>query len=309
MTEQRRLDGPHAQQLCISGRDVVDARHDTRVNWIPPNADPSDLATLHEGIPPWMVRPFAAWFTSAMTYRVESSTRKRIEWVQEFDTRTRRESPLAGEFASYGPGHLLSRLGTNELLIHFLDFLVYKLARNGEEERNNRLEVIFADAGSAWRVGQRLGNAGLERRVPQGVVEAAESVMTTSGTAGSLLSEAWRSLYGHSPDYEDAYEKAIKAVEEAGVHIVCPNNAKATLGTMARDMENQEDWALPLGEDSKHPSRDAIYKMVQSLWAGQESRHGGNGYRKPTPEEAEAAVLLAVPLVQWFIAGTVARRP
>jgi hypothetical protein len=216
---------------------------------------------------------------------------------------------LALDFASRGSGNLLQQLGTGDRFIDFLDFLVYKNAQNAEEARNNGLEAILADAGSAWRVGQRLGNAGVERRVPEGVVEAAETVMTSSGTAGVLLSEAWRSLYGQSPDYEEAYEKAIKAVEEAGVDVVCPNNRKATLGTMARDMENQKDWALPLEEDAKFPSRDVVYRMVQSLLAGQESRHGGNGYRKPTLEEAEAAVLLAVPLVQWFISGTVARRP
>ena len=256
-----------------------------------------------------MELPFSAWFSSATTYRGSAGARKRTAWVQEFDTRTRNDTPLAANFATRGSGHLLQQLGTGDRFIHFLDFLVYMNAQNGQEALNSRLEAILADAGSAWRVGQRLGNAGLERRVPEGVVEAAETVMTTSGTAGVLLSEAWRSLYGQSPDYEEAYEKAIKAVEEAGVHVVCPNNGKATLGTMARDMENQKDWALPLGEDAKHPSRDVVYRMVQSLWAGQESRHGGNGYRKPTPEEAEAAVLLAVPLVQWFISGTVARRP
>lgn len=256
-----------------------------------------------------MARPLSAWFFDALTYSIPTGRAKRTGWVQEFDTRTRNERPLAADFHTRGAGHLLQQLGTGDRFIHFLDFIVFKNAQNRLERVNLRLEEMLADSGSAWRVGQRLGNAGLERRVPEGVVEAAETVMTSSGTAGVLLSEAWRSLYGHSPDYEEAYEKAIKAVEEAGVHVVCPSNGKATLGTMARDMENQKDWALPLGEDAKHPSRDVVYRMVQSLWAGQESRHGGNGYRKPTQEEAEAAVLLAVPLVQWFVSGTVARRP
>jgi hypothetical protein len=48
--------------------------------------------------------------------------------------------------------------------------------------------------------------------------------------------------------------------------------------------------------------------MAEALWVGQESRHGGNGYRKPTRAEAEAAVMLAVPLVQWFTSGAVAPR-
>lgn len=175
------------------------------------------------------------------------------------------------------------------------------------ESKGEELEGVLRAGGSEWRVGTRAGNRGLEKRVPQGVVDAVDSIVATSSTAGALLSEAWHAAYGRNPDPEEAYEKAIKAVEEAGTGVVSPKNVRASLGTMARDMENQKDWVLPLGEDPKHQSADVVYRMVQSLWAGQESRHGGNGYRKPTPAEAESAVLLAVPLVQFFTAGLVAR--
>jgi hypothetical protein len=187
-----------------------------------------------------------------------------------------------------------------------LDFL---LSVASDETGGEELEDILRAGGSEWRVGKRSGNAGLEKRVPQGVADAAEAVIANSSTAGALLSEAWHAAFGRSPDPEEAYEKAIKAVEEAGAEKVAPKNGKATLGSMARTMEAQKDWALPLGDDAKHPSADSAYKMVQALWAGQESRHGGNGYRKPTPDEAEAAVLLAVPLVQWFTSEVLQRRP
>lgn len=61
-------------------------------------------------------------------------------------------------------------------------------------------------------------------------------------------------------------------------------------------MKSQKDWALDL------PASDADVpiKMAEALWYGQEGRNGGNGYRKPTQAEAEAAVMLAVPLVQWL---------
>lgn len=69
-------------------------------------------------------------------------------------------------------------------------------------------------------------------------------------------------------------------------------------------MRDQGDWSLPLESVS---AVAAPLEMAKSLWEGQESRHGGNGYRKPTPAEAETAVMLAVPLVQFFTAGLVAR--
>jgi nitrous oxide reductase accessory protein NosL len=129
--------------------------------------------------------------------------------------------------------------------------------------------------------------------------------MSGSHSAGTILSEAWHAAFGRNPDAEEAYEKAIKAVEEAGAHVVAPSNKKSTLGTMIRDMKAQVDWKL----DLPTPDADVPIKMAEALWVGQESRHGGNGYRKPTQTEAEAAVLLAVPLVQWFSSGAIARRP
>jgi hypothetical protein len=49
--------------------------------------------------------------------------------------------------------------------------------------------------------------------------------------------------------------------------------------------------------------------MMKALWEGQTSRHGSQHPTRPeTMEEARAAVHLAVTLVQWFSAGTVARR-
>ena len=50
--------------------------------------------------------------------------------------------------------------------------------------------------------------------------------------------------------------------------------------------------------------------MMRALWAGQTDRHGGDSDPALviTQEVAETAVLLAVPLVQWFTSGAVARR-
>lgn len=83
-----------------------------------------------------------------------------------------------------------------------------------------------------------------------------------------------------------------------------PKNTRATLGTIIRDMRAQEGWALDLPASDS----DVPVKMAVALWYGQEGRHGGNGYRKPTQAEAEAAVMLAVPLVHWFTSGAIQRR-
>lgn len=259
-----------------------------------------------------MLRPLVIWVTDVMQLRLTSygsldgGYEIDVELLQEFETATRRSKSLLPVLRQSNVPGLYEAMGVEEFL-DFVDFLVFHTQRLGWEAKEYRdaLELLLRDSGSEWTVGERDGHASLEKRVPEGVVVAADAVMASAGGAGALLAEAWHSAFGRSPDTEEAYEKAIKAVEEAGVHIVTPNNKKATLGTVVRDMKAQADWRL----DIPAPDADVPVKMAEALWIGQESRHGGNGYRKPTQAEAEAAVLLAVPLVQWFSSGALARRP
>jgi hypothetical protein len=132
--------------------------------------------------------------------------------------------------------------------------------------------------------------------------------MTTAGGAGLILSEAWAALYGRGPDPEEAYEKAIKAVEEAGIPVVAPNDSRATLGKVISALRGQGDWALSVVDKDGTHQYSLVADMCAGLWEGQPSRHGANGYCKPSHQEAEAAVLLAVPLVEWFSSGQIARR-
>jgi hypothetical protein len=222
--------------------------------------------------------------------------------MREFDLASRGK-PHADRLAAIGAKKLFNELDDQQI-IQLMDWVIYNSATSGYRSKSEGLETILRSGGSRWKVGLRLGIPGLEERVSQGVQDAAESVVARSGQAGVLLSEEWHAAFGVNPNPEEAYEKAIKAVEEAGASVVAPKSSKGTLGTMVRDMKAQKDWRL----DLPTPDADAPVKMAEALWVGQESRHGGNGYRKPTQAEAEAAVLLAVPLVQWFSSGGLTRR-
>ncbi len=214
-----------------------------------------------------------------------------------------RSTPLADLLSSIGAGNLFDRLDDDRIL-QIVDWVIMDQGRHDGNGRVAALEKILSDGGSSWKVGIRNGQRGLEERVPLGVQDAADATIASTGDAGQLLSEAWHAAFGRNPDPEEAYEKAIKAVEEAGWDSVSPGNKRASLGTMVRDMKAQGDWKL----DLPTPDADVPVKMAEALWVAQESRHGGNGYRKPTPAEAEAAVLLAVPLVQWFASKALSRR-
>ncbi|MCJ1699838.1 hypothetical protein MT356_08890 [Rathayibacter festucae] len=266
--------------------------------WVPLGMDAEPLEALSDGVPPWLRDSVWAWIQYSIHTTGDPS-----DLVKRFDRKTRRRQPVYPAYSALGISGLAQELDESETL-RFVDFLV----AHGQFLNPFTLSDILVDGGSLWTVGERAGRAGLVRRVPEGVQLAGTEIIQRSGSAGALLAEAWQACFGMDPDPEEAYEKSIKAVEEAGAHVVSPKNAGTTLGTMCRDMEAQKDWRIPLGEVPRTPSNDAATKMARALWSGQESRHGGNGYRKPTQEEAEAAVLLAVPLVQWFTSGVLARR-
>lgn len=77
-----------------------------------------------------------------------------------------------------------------------------------------------------------------------------------------------------------------------------------------RAIERREaTWRLPFKrEHTEYLSRDVLLGMLKSLYRGQRDRHGSDAYSDVTPEEAEAAVLMAVPLVGWFARGLIEER-
>jgi hypothetical protein len=263
---------------------------------------------LSSGIPAWMKVAFSEWIDVAID-AFQQYGRVQLALVAEFDMRTQQRSPLAPTLGGAYVSYILKQRDEDDLSLDFAEFLLAQASDLDMEGLALRLEDILEQAGSEWRVTTRDGYWALEKRVPEGVQTAVEELVAKSGSAGLLLNEAWHAAFGRDPDPELAYSKAIKAVEEAAVSVVIPKDATATLGKVANAMRDQNDWRLSLSDDVRNPSADVVYKMVRALWSGQEGRHGGNGHRAPTQEEGEEAVMLAVPLVQWFRAGSVVRRP
>lgn len=197
------------------------------------------------------------------------------------------------------------------MYFQLLDYLILNLSdvEYGDRSKLDDLEEILLDSGSKWKVGMRNGNAGIEQRVPLGVQIAAEATIATPGHAGELLAEAWRGAFGIHPNPETSYRKAVLAVEAAAIPVVSPTNRGATLGTVFAQMRDQSNWGLDISKQHRdYPTTSVLLGMIQMLWAGQ-GRHAGQADWAPnTQAEAEAAVMLAVPLVQWFTSGSIQRR-
>jgi hypothetical protein len=261
---------------------------------------------LHEGVPSWLSQSLKEWLEGALMaqdYRTGSMTLdaerlRAIERVCRLNLDWQKDKFSARS-------HLQRMADREEYHDIFLWAIDYLCAKGSPYASRDELEQILKEGGSAWRV-STLGVPHLERRVPEAVSEAAEQVMTHSGEAGKLLADAWRELYGMSPDPSEAYRHAVRAIEAAAHESVIPDDPKATLGTMIKAMKDKpEKWVVTT--EGTHPV-ETIIDMMETVWTGHTDRHGEKGGVKDLVDgAADLAVQLAVALVGLFVGGAVQR--
>ena len=176
-------------------------------------------------------------------------------------------------------------------------------------ERAAKLEEVLYLGRSVWTV-RRFGNVHcLERRADPTVEASATLAMDQGGTAGTHLENAWHLAYGRSRSPGESYRESVKAVEAAAIPIVLPNDALATLGKVLGEMRaHPARWSATVpAASTSMPGTELVIAMMDALWTGQVGRHGtpNQPAAAQAPEEAEAAVHLAVTLVHWFTSGVV----
>lgn len=189
---------------------------------------------------------------------------------------------------------LLNVVARNDDLM--LDVLDATLARTtgGRDDLRDTLR----DAASVWTV--RDDGAGLIRRVEPTASAAYRQATSERDAASAELAEAWAAMYGINPNYSDAWDHAIKAMETALVPIVAPNNPRATLGTVTSELEKGVKFVkFGLGPVS------TLGGMTRLAWPNPD-RHGGDKSRAPEELETSAVVHLAVAVVQWARTGVIA---
>jgi hypothetical protein len=182
----------------------------------------------------------------------------------------------------------------------------------------DQLEAILDNGGSPFTVDRREWQPQLVRRVDATEQAATDqAVSDVNGDASKHLAEAWNDAFGLDPDPDNAYARAVKAVEDVAIPIMCPPTASnPTLGTVLSTLRGQATagtrrWQLVLPDQQNNPAPvKTLEMMVELLWHGQRSRHAGSASsRSNTLEEAQAAVRLAVLLVSWFTTGAVQKLP
>lgn len=286
---------------------------------------------LHDGVPPWMKKSLTNWLQEILTILM-SDYEEAVATVHRIEQDLRAEISVTGytpeSYVSSVVSHFMQR---NESLV-LADYLLSRAdvgslsenanltdIINNDEHLFGRLELLLSRSGSMWRVGMRYENRlGLIKRVPEGIQSAADDVMRTVGHAGKTLALAWGEVFGHNPNPREAYRLAVEAVEDAAIpQLGLAPASMPTLGSVIRTINGPKrdasEWTLPLQREDEHYSNgQTIIAMLKSLWAGQVDRHGGehelDNKLRVDQAAAETAVLLAVPLVQWFSSGAIHKK-
>jgi len=269
----------------------------------------SKQSMLEDGVPPHLAAPLTGWIQAVLddlfqqhisqenTFSIVNSHARQI-------AARARISLSPHEEAMYELAYAAEREGGQALL----DTVDATLSMGVSDLRMRELDQLLLDGGSAWNVADD-GN-GLQRRVEQTAVEALRTA-SVAMNASPHLNAAWEAAYGRHPDPSRAYSEAIKAVEAASIPTVLPGaqGAKATLGRVIEALDrNRGDWQLAIASAGVPSRITPLLGMLRLLWQGQTDRHGGSSPTVPiAADAAEAAVHLAVTLVQWFESGVVRR--
>lgn len=277
-----------------------------------------EFDTLVDGIPSWLFTPFWIWVEDQLIYRYQNQYytkcgRIDFELLEAMCQTLRIPLPdIRLEYSEYDYVRskflkILEALKRHSKPLEIADYLL----AFGSHVNGEKLEQILHRSKSIWTVGVRSGRNGLVRRVPKGVRVGLERVAGESEKAGIRLAEAWDNVYSLDSDPSKAYVLAVRAVEDAAIPVVSPNNSQATLGSVIAQIQNQKDWTLPISrENDRAPSGSVVVSMLRLLWHGQHDRHGGQQVenRAVSREEAIVAIGLATTLIHWFSAGLVSRK-
>lgn len=267
--------------------------------------------TLHEGVPNWLDIPLREWLVGILRGQEEVARRVmlRLRWPRRADR------SYSGSLGTCDRSDLLdvvdavlqlhpgwAWLTPQERVRHYREAEAFAAALI-------ELKAHLYDAGSLYDLD--VDEHRLTRRVDPTVRDAADRVVNSAPTtAATHLRSAWTAAYGLHPDPTTAYRDAVRAVEAVACPLVLPNADKPTLGTMRDHLRDAgHKWQIALVNKDDDPDVTPLVAMLERLWTGQVSRHGGGrNFREQTQAEAEAAVHLAATLVHWLSTGVLTKR-
>jgi hypothetical protein len=171
----------------------------------------------------------------------------------------------------------------------------------------DNLRRLLDLSGSVWTVTP--DEKGLVRVVSD---EAQATFKIATAVADEIttgMKEAWANAFGRNGDPSDAWDHAIKAMEDVLVPVVLPAQQNATLGSVLGHLRSQGNrWEMVLpGKDQSHDVSPLV-AILELIWPNHD-RHGGAApKRTPSQQEARAVVTQTATIVQWHREGWVLQR-
>ncbi len=148
------------------------------------------------------------------------------------------------------------------------------------------LELVLYRGPSAYRINDTA--TGLVRRVDITTIAGFEAAAAAAdaqphlGSAADQIRDAWATLDGISSNPPLPYRAAVQAVESAMQATVEPNNAQGHLGTMIGQLRgNPGRYEVAIPGPDQSGNIEPLIKMLELLWKGQTSRHGGQTLTRP----------------------------
>lgn len=262
---------------------------------------------LVEGIPPYLHHPLIEWLrTEFGWHRTSSQGGVNQAFLQTLVTATRIPVRASSEIGGISK-QVIDAIQKDEDL--FLDVLDATLNLMDGNAHAAGLRRIFEVGASAWTV--RADGKGLEKRVDESASAAYALAIGHSDAVASELKEAWRAAFGRNPDPSDAWDHAIKAVEELLIPIVISGVSKPNLGGVAGELHAaSHKWNLvPPTASSTLDDGKTLEAMIRLMWPNPDRHGGGATRRTPGQEEAEHVVHLAIAIVQLCRGGALTKRP
>ena len=193
----------------------------------------------------------------------------------------------------------------DELCLDVVDCLLQFRGDRGHAEVEE-LSLKLAVGRSVWDTAA--DGLSLVRRTDPTAAEQFKNAVAPNDVASKELAHAWSKVYGRNADSSDAWDHAIKAVEAILIPVVCPKKDKANLGSAAGYLKSApHSWKLALDNDGIGGVA-TLEAMLRLMWPNPDRHQDGTAKRKPTQEEAEAVVHLAVTIVQWARSGVLVKR-
>lgn len=271
-------------------------------SWVPlrlRQIDGKGITGAVEGIPSYMTKSIWHWvderfITGTSAY---SNGHFDLELIRKIELALKKEVPIDTWDLDLALDEL-HRLFAVDL--ELLDLVHHLLKLQSDWASQLDLEEILSLAGSAWRVDTREGRAGLVRRVIPELENILRQTSELDPQASEYLASAYANTYGREPNYDHAFDLAIKAVEQASIPRMNLSGKYKTLGRVMEYLkEGKFGLLVPMPEAYSSAKYSLLADACEVLWRSNEWRHAGKA-PKATPvskEQAEVATTLATTLV------------